>query len=158
VLFVVPFRPPDGGTDVGVDGGDGPAPITMAVLPPAVRLPEEIVMRGSDEQPAPQEIPLPAGAESIVLELITSIEAEDLADPGSTFRVEIESDDRVVRTVALRGNEFDRRGRLQLMLDPGAFAIGAVNTVRIALESEGDVRDKEQLYRKSFRLVRSETN
>ncbi len=149
-LLVVPLRQP--GSDPDGGAGGGPAPVAITALPPVVRLPEEIIMRGDEDPPEPQHISLPAGAGRVVLELITSIDLDDLADPDAAFAVEIVLGDRVLHRMLRRGGDFDRRGRLQLLLDPRAFEIGELHAIRLLFQKPDDRRDGELVYRKSFRL------
>jgi len=157
VVSTVLMRAPGGG-GTGM-AGSGVHPMTaIAVLPPVVRLPEEIAMRGGDARPAPQEVALPGAAGPVLLELVTSIDLEDLSDPGASFRVEIAAGDGVVGTLTLHGSDFDRRGRLQLMLDRDLCVTGIATTVRIVFVKEGDSGNGDEVYRKSVRWVETGKN
>jgi len=126
----------------------------VSVLPRATVLPEELLRRGPGEEPsAPIEILLRAGEEQLILELVTSIETEQLRDPDAAFHVEIAEGERLVFEALRHGPDFEPTGRLRLLLDPEALAAGPVHTVRLTFVKPGDPLDGEEVFRRSFRLV-----
>lgn len=152
IVAIVTLRGPVERGDASGGRTDGTVRNEIAVLPPAIRLPEEITMRGSDEAPLPQVVAVQAGTEKVVVELMTSIDRADLDDPDAQFLVEIAAGEHAFFSMSRRGADFDRRGHLQLLLDPATLIANATHTIRIVFEKEGDVRNGELLYRKSFRL------
>jgi len=141
----------------GVEGDRAPRPQfgpAVSVLPRVSVLPEELVQRGPEDGPPPPiEIPLPAGEEQVILELVTSIETEQLRDGEAAFHLGIAEGERLVFEALCRGSEFEPTGRLRVSLDPGGFAAGHVHTVRLTLVKPGDPLDGEEVFRRSFRLV-----
>jgi hypothetical protein len=125
----------------------------VAVMPPPFELRGEVEFRGGHGPLPPASVPRPAGSDLVVLSLLADIEPEDLQDPELTFRVEIMAGDRRLVEERRRATDFDRRGRLLLLLTPTAVAPGITATVRIVLEKPGDSRDGEEIYRRSFILV-----
>lgn len=167
LLVLAPFRQPGTVPGAGVPvppeepaGGapqEAPTPRPpVSVAPPAIELPEEVVFRSGGAPPAPITVSLPADAGDLVLDLVTSIESADLRDPASEFRLTLVQGDRVISESTRRGADFDRRGRLRLLIDPGAIATGAPCLVRITHAKTGTQAEGEEVYRRSFVLVRND--
>ena len=60
---------------------------------------------------------------------------------------------RLVFEAGRQSTDFDRRGRITLLLDPEALTAGIPCRVRLLLVKPGDPRDGEELYRRSFLLT-----
>jgi hypothetical protein len=127
-------------------------PDRIALLPPAIELPEEVVFRDGAKAPAPLVIERPAASGPIVFSLVTSLAAEDLSGAKARFRLVLVQGDRTVFERECRGADFDRRGRLLLTLDPATIAVGAPCLARILRVAPGTPADGEELYRRSFVL------
>jgi hypothetical protein len=127
-------------------------PDRIALLPPAIELPEEVVFRDGAKPPAPLVIERPAASGPIVFSLVTSLAAEDLSGARARFRLVLVQGDRTVFERECRGADFDRRGRLWLTLDPATIAVGAPCLARILSVAPGTPADGEELYRRSFVL------
>ncbi|HKQ98210.1 MAG TPA: zf-HC2 domain-containing protein [Candidatus Polarisedimenticolia bacterium] len=164
-LVSLPLRPPaPGTTEPGTQTPGGrpvvqpppvPAPThpRVMLLPPAIDLPGEVVFRGGQPPPAPVVVPLRGGAEVIPLSLVTGIDREDLEDPAAAFRVTITQGERSLLDADRTAGDFDRRGRLVLLLDPAAVTAGVPCQVQLFLKKPGDRRDGEEIYRRSFVLA-----
>lgn len=165
-LAILPLRPPaPGGSDQlpadfpgarPLEAGHPPVPPavpSVIVMPPAVELAGEVVFRGGGAPPAPAVIPVRAGAEGVALALITDLDREDLEDPEAAFRLEMVQGDRLAFEARRRGADFDRRGRLVLLLDPATVSAGVPCLVRIRFSRPGDRRDGEEIYRRTFILA-----
>lgn len=167
LLVLAPFRSHDTGRAPGgspqpivpaagsPQGGSAPRP-PVSLVPPAIELPEEVVFRGGGEPPTPITISLPAGADDLVLDLVTSIASDDLRDPDAEFQVVLLQGDRVLDESRRRGGDFDRRGRMRLLVDANVVTPGVPCLVRIVLLNAGLQGDGEEVYRRSFVLVRDE--
>jgi hypothetical protein len=130
-----------------------PARPPVSFVPPAFDLPGEVVFRSGGQPPAPAKLPLRAGAEAVALTLVPDLDKEDLQDAAAAFRVEILQEGRPVFEADMRAADFDRRGRLTLLLDPAAVSTSVPCRVRLLLVKPGDSRDGEELYRRTFLLV-----
>jgi anti-sigma factor RsiW len=127
-----------------------PAASQIALLPPAIELPGEVIFRNDSAPPAPLVIGPPAASGTIVLSLVTDLATEDLSDPAARFRLVVTQTDRTVLDRECRGPDFDRRGRLLMTIDPATIASGTPCLVRILRAAPGHASDGEELYRRTF--------
>lgn len=129
-----------------------PEPTRIALLPPAIELPEEVVFRDGATPPAPLVIKTPAASGTIVLSLVTSLASDDLSDAKARFRLVLTQGDRTVFERECRRADLDRRGRLLITLDPASVRAGAPCLARILRVAPGTAADGEEVYRRSFVL------
>lgn len=151
-----PAPTPATGPGPGPVSDPQPAPTHRAIrtLARPIALSEEPLFRDGAPAPPPLPVPLPAGELLVPLELRTSVEREEVEDPDTRFRVTIVQGDDVLFEQVLAGTEFDRRSRLALLLDPAATRIGVPCTATVVRVRPGDPADGEELFRRSFLLVR----
>ena len=128
-------------------------PSQVALLPPAIELPGEVVFRDHAAPPAPIVVEPPAAAGTVVFALVTDLTGEDLSDPAARFRVAVTQRDRVVLDRECRGSDFDRRGRLLMTIDPATFVSRTPCLVRIVRIAPGNDSDREEVYHRAFVLA-----
>lgn len=143
---------PAPGSGPGPGPPAGPRPAIRSLLP-LVALPEEVVFRDGDQAPPPLEVPLPAEAGLLPIELRTSIEREDLKDAAARFQVTIVQGGVVLFDETLAGSAFDHRGRMTLLLDPAEVDTGIPCRATVVRASPGHPGNGEELYRRSFILI-----
>jgi hypothetical protein len=126
------------------------APTRIALLPPAIEMPEEVVFRDDATPPAPLVIKAPAVSGAIVLSLVTSLAAEDLSDAKARFRLVLVQGNRTLLSRECHGADFDRRGRLLVTIDRATIVTGSPWVARLVRPGPGTPAGGEEVYRRSF--------
>jgi len=129
----------------------------IEVLPQATRLSDEMAFRTGTEgqtQPQPAEISLPDRG-GLLVDLLTDIDDEDLEDSTTAFRLELNGDGKTLWTELERSADFDRRGRLSVLLDPEQLRPGTDYTFVLRFERPGTPDHGLEVFRRSFRVSAS---
>lgn len=107
-----------------------------------------------ESSPRPLRLEWPSPGGSLLLELHTGIDEEELRDPASAFVVEVWKGERLLWSQHVAGQSFERDGTLRITLSTERLSSAAVYTLAVRLDKPGDPFDREVLFRKSISASR----